>query len=384
MLQSRSPVERCSARVLSAALALGLAGLGLGLGGCSSAKKPGLSPDERANATPMQADLYSKLGYRVEWRGFPTLLPGAKVSQLDIEGDSVIAQDSSGVVSVLETKSGQTRWSDQAAGALTKFVGNIRSGDRLLVASESEVFIYEMNSGTLKARQKLAQVATTKPVLVGQMLVFGADRGRVLGHFLPTGFSAWTNTLGGSVETPTLPLSRGRVAMVSSVGDVAVIDGLSGASQARAKIFAGASGNLAASDSALFVASLDQSVYAFDQVTGKQLWRVRTSAPLTGSPAYLDGRVFVEIPGQGLTALDAVTGNQVWANSKVAGSVVGIRNKRLFVWDGSTATLVDPAKGSIIESQKLEGVSLLRTDSFADGALYLASPAGVITKLSVK
>jgi hypothetical protein len=84
----------------------------------------------------------------------------------------------------------------------------------------------------------------------------------------------------------------------------------------------------------------------------------------------------------GLTAYEAATGKQVWANRNLSGSVIAARSGRLLVWDGHTATTVDPARGGIVESVQLDGVTMIRTDQFEDGNLYLASTAGVVTRLT--
>ena len=98
-----------------ALLGCGLAAtLALSAGGCSmltsdEGRGKAMTPQARADATPVQSDGFAKLGYRVEWRGFPTMLPGEHVKTLEILGDVIAVQESAGVVSVLEARSGQTR-----------------------------------------------------------------------------------------------------------------------------------------------------------------------------------------------------------------------------------------------------------------------------------
>lgn len=359
--------------------------LALTAAGCGDTKPMVTTPQQRADATPPQAEQWAKLGYRLEWRGFPTILPGESIKFLDVLGDVVAVQETAGVVSVLETRSGTTRWSDQPAGRLTKFVGNVRDGERLLVSSESEVYFYDIATGNLKTKQHLAQVVNTRPVKVNEILIYGCGNGQLLGHYTINGFRAWGSGLTGSVEIDPLLLgTTGRVAVGSSTGEFAIVDGQTGLSQGRAKIFAGPGAPLAASDSAVFVASSDQSLYAFTAESAAQAWRKRTDMPLTRKPTFHDGKVYCDLGRMGLTCMDPSNGKEVWHNEKASGEVIAVRNKRLLVWDGSHATTVDPAKGVIVEAVTLDNIAAIRADAMVDGNLYAATRNGIVSKLSPK
>ena len=363
------------------------AALVLLVSGCatSSAGPKPTTPQQRADSTPSQAEQWAKLGYRLEWRGFPTMLPGETVRFLDILGDVIAVQESAGVVSALEARSGQTRWSDQTAGRLTKFVGNVRAGDRLLVTSETEVYFYDIATGNLKNKQRLAQVVNTTPVKVNDILVYGCANGQILGHYTINGFRAWGSGLTGSIESNPLMLASGRVAICSTTGELVILDGQSGLSQGRAKMFGGPGAPLASSDVMLYVASSDQSLYAYNADNGSQVWRKRTDAPLAAKPVLHDGRLYCDLGGKlGLTCMEPGNGKEVWHNEKVSGEVVAIRNKRLVVWDGTTASTLDTVKGVVIESVKLDNVALIKADALVDGNLYAATSNGIVSKLSPK
>jgi hypothetical protein len=53
---------------------------------------------------------------------------------------------------------------------------------------------------------------------------------------------------------------------------------------------------------------------------------------------------------------------------------------RLLAWDGTTAALIDPARGDIIDKAKLEGAAQLKTDAFDNGKLYVVSKSGVMAR----
>lgn len=364
-------------------LAAGIAGaVAVGVGGCESTRRA-MTPDERAAATPVQHDAYGQLGYRLEWRGYPTMTAGETVERMETLGEVVVVQETGSTVTVLEAASGRLRWSDPPAGALTRFVGIIRDEKQLMVSSEAELFIYDIDTGALLTKQVLAQVVNTRPVKVGPILVYGCANGQVLGHLLLNGFRQWGSYVNGAIEVdPVLLGGDDTVALVSRMGDVLLLDGRSGLGRGRASMFRGSSAPLAASESILFVASVDHSLYAFSREGASPMWRKRTDAPLKFSPTYHEGRVYCDMGRAGLSCFDAASGEEVWAAGDVHGTVVALRGGRLVVWDGSTATLVDPAKGQVVERARLEKVSLLVTDKFVDGHVYLASPDGVISRLA--
>jgi outer membrane protein assembly factor BamB len=88
--------------------------------------------------------------------------------------------------------------------------------------------------------------------------------------------------------------------------------------------------------------------------------------------------------GNGLTCYDAVSGKLVWSNPKVRGEAVAVRNKRLVVWDGTTASTLQIDDGQTVESAKLDGVTMLKADKFDNGNLYAVTPTGLIAKLAPK
>lgn len=377
------PRTVCCGALATLALAGGL------LAGCESSSPATVitTPAERADAAPAQTDEFAKLGYRLEWRAFPTMLPGETIERLNLFGDVLAAQESAGVVSVIETRSGQVRWSEQVAGRLTHFVGinrDKKTPDRLIVSSETEAYFYDISTGNLKARQKFAQIVSSSPVQVGDILVYGCLNGQVLGHLMLNGFRQWGAGLTGTISTSPLEMPSGRVAVVSSTGDFAIIDAATGLSQGRARMFGGpaAGVEMATNGSVTVIASQDQSLYAFGGDIASPMWRKRTDAPLKFSPVIHEGRVYCDLGTDGLTCLEAATGKPIWNNAKVSGSVVGVRNKKLVVFNGSIAWTLDMANGAIIDQVELKNVSMLKPDTFVDGNLYVAAPSGIITKFS--
>jgi len=325
----------------------------------------------------------ARLGYGPQWNAFIPVSRGQRVKSIDAYGDMIVAQETGNTVSVLEPNTGATRWALDLAGPLTKFTGNARLADGdVLSVNEGELFVLDGRSGIIKKRQNLAELANTPPVLAGNIVVVGCANGEILGHNLLSGYKQWGFGMSGSIRGDLVAIGP-YVGGVSDTGQIAVLDPLRGTSVGRATVFEGIDNSPASSDSAMFIAGRDRSVWAFAATTsGTASWRVRTERPLRAQPVHHDGTVYITIEERGLTALDSYTGEQRWANKEVTGSVVAVRRGRLIVWNGREAFAVDPQRGDIQQRVELPGISRIATDSFVDGEVYIAEPGGLIQKFS--
>jgi outer membrane protein assembly factor BamB len=306
---------------------------------------------------------------------------GAHVKSFDILGDALAVMDSDNALTVLRASTGATNWSDQVGPPLTKFVGNVRDGNRLLVSSESDVFTYDIETSTLLDKDHLAKVVNTKPLLVGNILVYGTASGEIFGQIKQVGFRAWGNTIDGAIEVDPVLIGN-IVGFVSQTGSVQFVDGVTGTTIGRNQIFDGPGAELTASDTMMFVASLDRSLYGFDMNGARARWRERTDTRLMHAPVYHEGRVYCAIDSAGMVCFDAGTGRKVWTTPGLSGKVIGVRHGRLLVWDGSACTTLDPASGEVIDRVPLKNVAILKTDKFVDGNVYAVSGPGVIAKFS--
>lgn len=373
-----------AARLLTGPLLLSLATLTLA--GCGSPQRNAQpSIVQPIAASPVNDADWRSLGYRVDWRGYPFASasgPGA-VRDMAVGPDAIAVLDSTSTVSVLDGVTGQLRWSVQLANPLTKFVGLTRDpGDatRLLVASETEMFVLAMSSGNLLARERLDRVVSSRPLAVPGQLVFGSASGEIFAHRVGTGLRGWGFLGVGSFEAnPIFVGSAG--AFVSQSGDVVFIDPSTGDLLGRHRLQGGLANAPVASSDTLFVAGLDQSVWAIGS-DGQRRWRYLTPSPLRAQPALHNNVLYVEVPGQGLTAFDAGTGSVAWSSQGVKGDVVAVRSGKLIVRDAKRLTLVDPAKGAPSSSFEASGLLRLVPDQFADGRLIAVLEDNTVLKLS--
>lgn len=331
---------------------------------------------------PVVHEDWAKVGYRLDWVGFPFGVDDrpVKLAAMNVQSDFVIVQRDSSAVTLMEATTGKNRWSTELTGPLTKWVGVTREegpAGRLLVASESEIFVLAPATGNLLGRQRLARVVNTPPLLMGDTAVFGTSLGVVHAHNLNNGLPLWAFATDASIEGALMEV-QGVVAAVSQRGDVMFLNA-AGNMIGRARVFGSLDCDPATDGNRLYIACHDQSLWAFE-ITGATAWRLRTSNPLMASPTLHDGALYVDLGAQGLSRLDPESGSIHWSNPNAHGRVIGIRGGRLLVWNAGSLATLDPATGDIVSQAAVPGVVTVAPDAFVDGHLYAVSDRGVVAK----
>ncbi|HRQ73123.1 MAG TPA: PQQ-binding-like beta-propeller repeat protein, partial [Phycisphaerales bacterium] len=230
--------------------------------------------EARRRAFQVNHDDWGRLGYRLDWRGFAHVGARQRVTHLTPYDDIVIVHESGSVLSVLEADTGAVRNANELATPLTRFLGHVREGSRVVVSSESELFAVDVTTGNLLDRKPLAKVASTSPVLAEGLIINGTPAGEASAYMLGAPVRAWAFGMGDPIDTDPVIVGDA-IGLVSRSGNVAFLDAASGSLLGRARIFAGCDATPASDGSTMFVASLDQSVYAFHARGGELAWRVR-------------------------------------------------------------------------------------------------------------
>jgi len=378
-----------SLRALVLFSATGLVGIAaLTAGGCGSGGSHQSSENMAGPEAykPLAAE-FSKVGYGWDWSGFPLPDRGEKIKFITAYPDAVVVQDTGSKLTVLEPSNGRLRWSDELANRITKFVGLARDpdparGDRIISSSESEAFVVSMRTGEITSRQRFEKVVNTRPVMFGTMAVYGTPAGELMGHNIASNLRVWGYMAAGPIEFAPVRVGFA-VGGVTQDGFVSFVDPVSGSLIGRTKLFGGVATEPVSDGNLMFVASLDQSLYAISP-GGTLAWRHRTSEPLTTQPAVVGNTVYCSTADEGFTAFDAATGSIRWSTNEVTGTVLGTKKGRLVVWNGSALTLVDAQRGTVVERANLPGLSKLVFDSFDDGNLYAVNSAGVVGKFLPK
>lgn len=358
----------------------------LAAGGCSTAETfdPGKdrTPDERRAQFPIDHAQYGRVGYRLDWIGYPALTGKLKVTHFEAYQDVAVVLEQGSFLTIMEATTGQQRCADQLSNYLTKFSGFARDGDRIYTVSEGEIFTVDAQTCTMTTRQRTARSVGTNPVLYNNLLICGSVVGELFAHIAGGsvgGVKTWGFQTTGAFETRPV-LIGSAVGAVSHTGKVVILDAQSGSLLGLNTLYGGSATDPVTDGKLMFVASLDQSIYALNPEGGTTVWRHRTGAPLRVQPTATADRLYCDVPGQGLTAFASGTGQVLWTAKGFHGTVIGTNKGRLIGWDGKEAALIDPARGDIIDRAPLANVQMLKTDAFNDGNLYVVSHSGVVAK----
>lgn len=325
---------------------------------------------------------FAKLGYRRDWTGFPHVARSDPAVKFILLGsDLILVQDSSSTVTALDGSNGSRRWTTTVANPLTRFHGLLRDDGKVYSVSESEAFGLDLATGSLLTRQQFDRLTSALPALIDVRMVYGTGDGRVLGHNLLVNVGEGGNSMDGAVRTSPI-LVGDALGVVSESGSVMFLDPATLRLMQRGRMYKGTTVPLAASESLLFVASEDQSLYAFSPHSREPVWSYLTQEPLRSPPVYADGVVYCEIPGEGITAFGADAGDKRWTAKGVKGRIIGRQRGRLIAWDGSSAVTLDPASGDVVDRATLPGLSHVMLDRFDGGNLYVVTRKGAVGKFA--
>jgi outer membrane protein assembly factor BamB len=247
--------------------------------------------------------------------------------------------------------------------------------------------VLDDDTGSLVDKQELGQVASTTPIVFGPVLIYGARNGQLVWHSFEVGYQWRAYQISGSIRLAPL-LVGDDVAVVASDGTVMVLDAASGMALWEKRLLSGVEAEPAAGDDLLYIAGLDQYVWALETQTGRTAWRYLSEARLVCPPALIGNRLYQHIPTEGLVCFAARPSNSpggkiIWTTPGVQGRVIGEYANRLMLWDdhGPRMTLLDTQRGSVAKTIDLPGVRHLILSDNETLDLYAAGDDGRVIRL---
>jgi outer membrane protein assembly factor BamB len=361
---------------------LGLTALALALGACAEPKPPVAFGSGLSTLEALENDPFYRLGFRRQWATFVPVAEKGRVAHLDFTGEFLVARDATNLTSLIAPEGGEVRWSAPVGSALERYVGATRVGNNIGIATETELYLIDPITGNLADRQNLDHVVNTAPAPAGPYLVFGSANNLIMAHFPTKRLTAWSYGVSGPIVADPVKVAGDLIAFASAAGEVILIDGTTGSATGRYRLDGPVAAKPASDGQRLFVASEDQSLYAFTPGSPRATWRLRTESRLDQPPATHAGRVFITIPREGLTALDAATGKRLWTNPDIGGRVLGVQGRDLILWDGTTLARVSSRDGALVDKAPVPNLAAIAFDRFVDGTLYVAHPSGGISRFN--
>ncbi len=334
------------------------------------------------------------LDYSVAWQSSVARTLLGETTQI-IPGDDYIITTESGninTVCAITSRDGKPAWAEPVGGHLENLLGAIRFGNQVIATTQSDLYILDIASGREVSHQRFSAeaISSTVPVLFGSDALYGTADGRVILHSLPARLLRSSYSIGDGIEMAPLKAGPGAALVITRTGRLNLFDPVTNTIFWETGVLDPIEATPAISDSGVFVAGMDQSIWAFRLADGRQMWRKRFQHALIDSPVLIDDVLYQAVPNEGLVALDAATGKVIWQNSDIAGGTIITRNRTdLIVWDkhdghdayGSTFYRVDQFSGDLLGQIDTDWISLAAATSIDRGDIYGLSRAGRIIKL---
>ena len=320
---------------------------------------------------PMAA---GELEYRVAWQ----YIGSAKAIRLFTQqGDSVFFLDDQNYLTRIGVNDGNRMWQRQVADPIEEVLGITFPGDRVYVTTGGAMLVLDAGTGSQIDRQSLHQIANTEPVMYGPYLIYGSRSGQLAWHNGLVGAYYRGYKVANSVIIPPV-LDGDLLVAVGNDGTIMSLSANSARQYWSKRLLAPIMAAPAVGNGAVFVAGLDQYLWAFNATTGRNLWKVLTPAQLTDSPTLIGERVYQQIPGQGLFCFEAQPadspgGVQVWTAPAVNGNVILMRRSELLVWDDG--------RGSMIKNIDLPAATRLLVGGPQGSDLFAANNDGRVVRL---
>ena len=364
-----------------------LAGSACAIGGCASTSSntsttQRVGADQEWNVT--HAD-WAEIGYEWQWTGFPPLQPNALIDHATAYDDVLVFQGSGSTLSVLESSTGKVRWSRQVDRPSTVFQESVRLGDTLYTASDTELWELNIRNGNTLDRDSLGTLVNTSPLIVDNLAIFGTLSGELFAWQMENDFKLWSYKFDGPIHVPAISVNDDFIAAMSEKGDIRTLESMNAHSGMSVQIAGGTDATLLTDGVGLYIASKDQSLYAFDVEDGFRFWRKRSSSPITVQHTLHEGIIYATTEDTGLTAIDSATGDTLWSNKSIGGWALTVLDaNELIVWSGYELLAIDIERGDVITRMPLSNIAGIRTNSVNDGDIYIITLEGSVAKFSLK
>ncbi len=327
-----------------------------------------------------------EIGYRIDWQ-FPAR---TRIQQLLVRDDSVFALDENNFLLRLRREEGDRVWRIPVASEIERIFGIIYmpTRERVYLMTGGDILVLDAASGSRIAKQRLDKTANTSAIVVGQFLVYGSRSGQLVWHSFALD-SDWRGyQISPSIQIPPV-YADDHIIAVGSDGRVMCLRAGSATQVWSKKALAGIEVPPAVGNGAVYVASLDQHLRAYE-ITARRtpLWEYLTESPLTDPPVLVGDRVYQSVASEGLVCLEALPldspgGVVVWRAADARGTVLTQRRGNLLTWNAREHRLlsIDAMLGAVVTSYTFPHLDTIRATGVDEGDLYATATDGRIIRL---
>jgi len=196
----------------------------------------------------------------------------------------------------------------------------------------------------------------------------------------------WTSTVNDSITWSSPTISNGRVFIGSIDNNVYCFDEYTGC-----KIWSFPTGDDVIStptivNGRVYVGSWDYNIYCLDAETGTMIWQYSTDYPVESSPTVTNDKVYFGSCDEMLYCLNATDGTFYWKVSPIPGRTIScspiVTNGRVYALNYyQTVFCVDSETGSLIWEYTYggSGMGLYElSPAYANNKVYLLSAEGIV------
>jgi len=332
------------------------------------------------------------LNARVAWQARVPIADGSKLAAIETIGDAVLAIDTRNQICRLRPEDGSVVWRAAVGNPVDRFLGIFAvdapaAEGKFYAVFSTELWVLEASSGSILSRQPLAKLPVTRPLVVGPIFVYGTAAGHIVAHHCLVGHEWRANSLKGRIAGAPLPVGD-RFVVASAGGDVACLNAEGINRYWDTNLYAGVQAAPAVCEGAVFVAGLDQYLWAFDIRSGTPIWRKFFERPLVDSPIASGDAILQRVPDLGVVCFAArpdgkPDGEIRWTAPAVGGTHVGEIDGQVAFWDDAARTLVllDPRQGQVtrrVELPQAAGVLEIPSGDLAGNVFVFAADGRVV------
>ena len=353
--------------------------------------------DQQAQPQLVDSETAKEMKLRSSWQQRIPYRGSGGIKSILVAGGDVVVIDQQNAMTVIEARSGKELWHEAPVPSREVIFGIDRfyldDEDLLLVTTDTDLYVVGADTGLQITRQNLAQIPSTKVLKVGEEIVYGTARGRLVWHNIPVGYELKANGLGSSVAGSPVQIGD-RTSATSVEGKVGVFNAGNAKRIWTRQLNAGFKFGPAITEDAVYAADKGQRVTCFDIDSGQVMWKYFSSTPFSAPPMVFDDRVIQRAGSGGILCLEALPQNSpqgrlIWHNQNLFGEVVTVLEDDLLMWDADRHVLsrVDSQTGSVKKSitlGKVDHVQVARDATNGDRMLLVFNSDGRVQRLDTR
>lgn len=334
-------------------------------------------------------DTAHELGYRIDWQRNTHPSENSGIKDVTAQGDSVFVLDGRNFLARLRRSDGVQIWRIPVGDAIDEIQGinYMPAIRRIYITSGGVMLVLESDTGSQIAKQKLGEIANTTSAIYGSYFIYGARNGQLVWHTYSVGHEWRAYQVSPSIQLDP-QIYDSVVVTVGNNNRVMVLDAGTTSQLWSKYLLNEITARPAVGLGNVYIAGLDQHLWALDIDTGYQTWRYLSRSPLTDSPVIVGERVYQQIPADGLVCfearpIDAPEGVILWTADSVKGNVIARIDSNLLVWDDDRREMdvIDIAYGSVAKHLSMPNVQYLLGSLGGKGDVIMASEDGRVMRL---